>query len=409
MKCVWLFEVMFEVGFRGVMSCGLPLTSLSSSLVVTLTDVMSVDDECKPYKGPRPCYVSDSDWMEWSIFLLAKEKVSVEAPRSCAHATLRALFSSVEALGSSEAQGSILIGLPCHQLSFEQQADLERNISNEEIKSAVWDCEMNKSPGPDGFTSELFRRYWKLLRHDIVAAVKYFFASGLFSGIPIDSSLTLSHLFFVNGAIFVVPSGVLKLLESIRRNFFNGMDGSERKMAWISWNKVLASKKYGGLRVSVGIKRLHDDLEVTVAKLKGGAEEEQLGFLLSRIDVLILTNIPDRWVWSLEATCEFSIKFVRQLIDDLILPKEEVATTWVKFMPIKINLFAWIVRLDKLPTWFNLFLKGVDISTIVCPLCHASVEFSFYIFFFCPMAHHLWKKLIRWWELEDIDLTSYDD
>ncbi|GKE90146.1 hypothetical protein Tco_1567621, partial [Tanacetum coccineum] len=204
--------------------------------------------------------------------------------------------------------------------------------------------------------------YWKHLEHDIMAAVKEFFASGtfpsgcnssfialipkihdakvvkdyrpisLFSGIPIDSSLTLSHIFFADDAIFVgseevdvaattmgcstfttlfvhlgvkvggsmscikswndvvakvsprlskwklktlliggrltliksvltsiplyhmssfkVPSGVLKLLESIRRNLFNGMDGSERKMAWISWNKVLASKKYGGLGIS---------------------------------------------------------------------------------------------------------------------------------------------------------------
>ena len=59
---------------------------------------------------------------------------------------------------------------------------------------------------------------------------------------------------------------------------------------------------------------------------RGGAEQEQLGLLLSSIDGLILTNVPDRWVWSLEATCEFSVKSVRQLIDDSILPKEEVAT-----------------------------------------------------------------------------------
>ncbi|GKC37969.1 hypothetical protein Tco_1050353 [Tanacetum coccineum] len=73
---------------------------------------------------------------------------------------------------------------------------------------------------------------------------------------------------------------------------------------------------------------------------RGGAEEEQLGFLLSRMNGLILTNIPDRWGWSLEATGEYSVKSVRQLIDDLILPKEEVATRWVKVMPIKINVFA---------------------------------------------------------------------
>ncbi|GJS72243.1 hypothetical protein Tco_0705084 [Tanacetum coccineum] len=35
---------------------------------------------------------------------------------------------------------------------------------------------------------------------------------------------------------------------------------------------------------------------------RGGAEEEQLGFRLSHMDGLILTNILDRWVWSLEAT-----------------------------------------------------------------------------------------------------------
>ncbi|GJZ10711.1 hypothetical protein Tco_0545470 [Tanacetum coccineum] len=60
---------------------------------------------------------------------------------------------------------------------------------------------------------------------------------------------------------------------------------------------------------------------------KGGAEAEQIGFLLSRMDGLILINIPDRWVWSLEAASEFSVKYVRQLIDDSILPKNEVATS----------------------------------------------------------------------------------
>ncbi|GJR42161.1 RNA-directed DNA polymerase, eukaryota [Tanacetum coccineum] len=64
---------------------------------------------------------------------------------------------------------------------------------------------------------------------------------------------------------------------------------------------------------------------------RGGVEEEQLGFLLFRMDGLILTNIHDRW--------------------------EEVATRWVKVMPIKINVFAWRVSLDKLPTRLNLSLK----------------------------------------------------
>nr|GEU63216.1 RNA-directed DNA polymerase, eukaryota [Tanacetum cinerariifolium] len=80
----------------------------------------------------------------------------------------------------------------------------------------------------------------------------------------------------------------------------------------------------------------------------GGVGEEQLSFLLSHMDGLILTNIHDRWIWSLEATSEFSVKSVRKLIDDSILPKEEGVTRWVKVMPIKINVFAWRLTQDDL-------------------------------------------------------------
>ncbi|GJW84461.1 RNA-directed DNA polymerase, eukaryota [Tanacetum coccineum] len=43
------------------------------------------------------------------------------------------------------------------QLSFEQNADLECDVSYDEIKRAVWDCGTNKSPGPDGFTFDFIR------------------------------------------------------------------------------------------------------------------------------------------------------------------------------------------------------------------------------------------------------------
>ncbi|GJX44385.1 RNA-directed DNA polymerase, eukaryota [Tanacetum coccineum] len=45
------------------------------------------------------------------------------------------------------------------RLSLEQQTDLERNVSNEKIKSVVRYCGTNKSHGLDGFTFEFFRRY----------------------------------------------------------------------------------------------------------------------------------------------------------------------------------------------------------------------------------------------------------
>nr|GFB61633.1 RNA-directed DNA polymerase, eukaryota [Tanacetum cinerariifolium] len=68
-----------------------------------------------------------------------------------------------------------------NQLSVEQQDDLERTVSIEEIKRSMWDYGINKSPGPDGFTFEFFRRYWKFLKNDISVAVMEFFSSGTFS------------------------------------------------------------------------------------------------------------------------------------------------------------------------------------------------------------------------------------
>nr|GFC30000.1 RNA-directed DNA polymerase, eukaryota [Tanacetum cinerariifolium] len=59
------------------------------------------------------------------------------------------------------------------------------------------------------------------------------------------TSIPLYHM-----SIFKVPISVLNHLESIRQNFIYGVDGSDRKLAWIGWNMVLTSKKNGGLGVS---------------------------------------------------------------------------------------------------------------------------------------------------------------
>nr|GEV36693.1 RNA-directed DNA polymerase, eukaryota, reverse transcriptase zinc-binding domain protein [Tanacetum cinerariifolium] len=53
-----------------------------------------------------------------------------------------------------------------------------------------------------------------------------------------------------NMSIYKVPKGVPKEMEAIRYNFFNGADPTERKITWVSWDKVLASKKNVGLGVS---------------------------------------------------------------------------------------------------------------------------------------------------------------
>ncbi|GJZ05256.1 RNA-directed DNA polymerase, eukaryota [Tanacetum coccineum] len=67
-----------------------------------------------------------------------------------------------------------------NRLSSDQIDDLDRPISVDEIKAAVWDCGENKSPGPDGYTFEFYRHFWDLISSDLCAAVTYFFENGGF-------------------------------------------------------------------------------------------------------------------------------------------------------------------------------------------------------------------------------------
>nr|GEW75572.1 RNA-directed DNA polymerase, eukaryota, reverse transcriptase zinc-binding domain protein [Tanacetum cinerariifolium] len=60
-------------------------------------------------------------------------------------------------------------------LLSEQCNDIERMVSKEEIKAAVWDCGTDKSPGPDGFTFGFYRQFWPIIEEDVYTAVSHFF------------------------------------------------------------------------------------------------------------------------------------------------------------------------------------------------------------------------------------------
>ncbi|GKC98927.1 RNA-directed DNA polymerase, eukaryota [Tanacetum coccineum] len=51
-------------------------------------------------------------------------------------------------------------------------------------------------------------------------------------------------------SMFRAPIQVINKLESIRNHFFNGVDHNVRKMSFVNWKNVLASKEKGGLGVS---------------------------------------------------------------------------------------------------------------------------------------------------------------
>nr|GEW46265.1 RNA-directed DNA polymerase, eukaryota, reverse transcriptase zinc-binding domain protein [Tanacetum cinerariifolium] len=289
-------------------------------------------------------------------------------------------------------------------------------------------------------------------------------------------SLPVYHM-----SLFKVPQKVLHVMEAIRRNFFNGIDHKGKKQAWISWNKVLASKDNGGLGISSFfalnrallfkwvwrfwshpkslwtkvIKEIHGDdgkldmlvknhspslwldiiSEVQLLKTKGidlmgfmlkkmgngedtlfwdhvwrgertfksasrsGVEEDQYIQLVKDMDGVFLIVRKDKWSWSLAGNGDFSVASIRKELDNRLLPLVLIKTRWIRVVPIKINIHAWKVKLDSLPTRLNISKRGIVIDSILCPICNMEVESSGHLFFTCLLARDLFEKTLAWWDI----------
>ncbi|GKB77117.1 RNA-directed DNA polymerase, eukaryota [Tanacetum coccineum] len=580
-------------------------------------------------------------------------------------------------------------------LSVEQQVDLEMEVSKEEIKRTVWDCGVDKSPGPDGFTFGFYRRFWKVIENDVFEAVKYFFTygdipkgcnssfialipkipdansvkdfrpisligslykiiekilanrlvsvlgdivnevqsafiadrqildgpfilnevlqwckskkkqslifkvdfekaydsvrwdflddvlnffgfggkwcnwiqsclkssrgsiiingspteefqfykgskqgdplalflfilimeslhlsfqrvvdAGMFKGITLKPSLNLSHMFYADDAIFVgqwcdgskvggsmtrvkawkeVVDRVNARLSKWKMTTLS--IGGSKKTSWVKWKNALASKEKGGLGVSslyalnIGlmfkwvwrfftqhkslwvrvIKAIHGEdgkvgkqvksksssywmdivNELTVLENKdvalknlypriyalesckyvtvgsklaqssleysfprnprGGIEQQQYESLLVQVHDVNLVPLSDRRIWSLESSGDFSVASVRKVIDDKMLPYITTKTRWIKSVPIKVNVHAWKVKIDSLPTRLNISRRGMDIDNIMCFICDNGVESSRHLFFTCHLVIDIIRKITRWWDITYIDVESYEE
>ncbi|GJY59136.1 RNA-directed DNA polymerase, eukaryota [Tanacetum coccineum] len=65
--------------------------------------------------------------------------------------------------------------------------------------------------------------------------------------------------------------------------------------------------------------------------------------------------------------------------------------------------------MDKLPTRLNLSLRGVDIPSILCPVCDVAVESTSHILFSCPLARDVLCKVMTWWDLDTPNILSYEE
>ncbi|GJS27467.1 RNA-directed DNA polymerase, eukaryota [Tanacetum coccineum] len=220
-------------------------------------------------------------------------------------------------------------------------------------------------------------------------------------------------------SIFKVPSKVLHILESIRSHFFNGHDPGSKKACWVKWNNVLTDKKRGGLVIvaihGVGGKILRNGLllanhfkirrqrvwSASFARIpRGGIEQNQFDSLVELVHSVTIVPLAHKWNWNLESIGIFSVASARRRIDEICLPNIGEETRWVKCVPIKINVLAWKIKTDALPTRFNISRRGIDIQDMSCPICDNAIESSDHLLFRCGLVRDIAKKVLSWWNLD---------
>nr|GEZ41557.1 RNA-directed DNA polymerase, eukaryota [Tanacetum cinerariifolium] len=267
-------------------------------------------------------------------------------------------------------------------------------------------------------------------------------------------------------SLFKVPKKVLHRMESMRSHFFNGAELSSKKSVWVKWKHALASKDKSGLGVSRlfainralmfkwvwhfitqgsslwarVIKALHGydgkigqkvkscypslwlDIihEVEIFKSrgldvsfrrppKGGVEIQQFEHMKEKVEGCILADMMDRWFWALEGSGEFTITSVRKMIDDFVLPEVSSKTCWIKAVPIKVNVHAWKVKLNGLPTRLNISRRGIDIESILYLMCGKAVESTSHIFFTCQISKEILRMISRWWDIDYMEISYYEE
>nr|GEV03585.1 RNA-directed DNA polymerase, eukaryota [Tanacetum cinerariifolium] len=205
---------------------------------------------------------------------------------------------------------------------------------------------------------------------DIIRKLKSRLSKWKIKTLSIEGRLTLlksvlgsSPIYWMS--IYKVPKAFLALMEALRRRFFYGALDNEEKISWVKWSKIRSPKKHGGLGVSsfytlnrallskwifalennkscLVSDKLSDGLIRSLRRpVRGCVESQQLSLFNDLVSSVSLSNSEDRWVWNLNGSGLFRVSGIRNLLDEKFLPKDDVATRWIKYIPIKINIFAW--------------------------------------------------------------------
>ncbi|GKB24221.1 RNA-directed DNA polymerase, eukaryota, reverse transcriptase zinc-binding domain protein [Tanacetum coccineum] len=204
--------------------------------------------------------------------------------------------------------------------------------------------------------------------------------------------LKLTTSLWAKFILAIIERDGIDLLGFIKKNIGNGVD----TLFWEDTRKGDIAFKFLYPRIykletckqiNVASKLVHDSVRLSLCLMpRGGVELEQFTDMINSLADFQLPNMQDRWFWSLSGSGDFSVASVRKIIDDHLLLKVSSKFSWRKMVPIKVNILAWKVKLDVLPTRCNLSKRGLDINSILCRTIRITADHTYHTLFYLLLS-----------------------
>ncbi|GJZ52405.1 putative RNA-directed DNA polymerase, eukaryota, reverse transcriptase zinc-binding domain protein, partial [Tanacetum coccineum] len=121
-------------------------------------------------------------------------------------------------------------------------------------------------------------------------------------------------------------------------------------------------------------------------------ELQELNGLVELVTHLHLTNDSDKWTCFVSDSKDFLVKAMRIHISKTTSLLPAVPYRWNNILPSKVNISSWRILHRRLPTRLNLDKCGIDLDSVLCPVCHDSLESEDYIFIHCCIVKSTWLE-----------------
>ncbi|GJU38152.1 RNA-directed DNA polymerase, eukaryota, reverse transcriptase zinc-binding domain protein [Tanacetum coccineum] len=109
-------------------------------------------------------------------------------------------------------------------------------------------------------------------------------------------------------------------------------------------------------------------------------------------------SVADKWIWSPDAAGLFTVKSLSNLIQNRLIGggRIDVPFKWNSWVPREVNIYAWRLAMNRLPTKDKLTRFGIQISSTSCVFCGVDDETRDHCFLQCSKIKFFWFKLWSW-------------